>query len=247
MRKQIQISDLKEANQILGSMSAEDRILCSGELFGQKAVLLSSMQKTASVLMHMFFKLKLQNEGLFVDTGFHFHETLALRDRFMRDYGLKIITLYPAQTPEEQEEKFGVKLYRTSDGQPVCCDIRKGRPFVYYMKNQGHKLVMGGLRWTDGGARKLIDYMSDDPRFSGYKLNPVLDWTDDQIDKYLHEHNVPVHPLHNVCYPSIGCQCCTTPVMPGEDCRAGRWRHLREDGEQAPAYCSINFSDGTGI
>ena len=239
--------DLKEANQILVKMNALDRIRFGVERFGEKAVLLSSMQKTASVLMHMFHRLNLQNEVLFVDTGFHFHETLALRDRFMLDYGIRIVTVYPAQTPEEQEEKFGSKLYKTTDGQPACCDLRKGRPFVCYMKNNKHQLVMGGLRQAEGGARKQLDYFSADPRFSGFKLNPILDWTDAQVDEYLRSHDVPIHPLHHACFPSIGCQCCTTPVMPGEDRRAGRWRHLREDGEEAPAYCSINFSDGSGI
>lgn len=228
-------------------MTAEERIRYGIEHFGKKAVLLSSMQKTASVLMHMFFTLKLQNEILFVDTGFHFHETLALRDRFIREYGLNIVTLYPVQTPDEQEKKFGVKLYKTVDGQPSCCDIRKKQPFLRYMQHQGHQLVIGGLRREEGGARKRTSYLSEDPRFSGYKLNPVLDWSDEQIDTYLAAHNVPVHPLHHACYPSIGCQCCTTPVMPDEERRAGRWRHLRQDGEHAPAYCSINYSDGSGI
>lgn len=241
------MSNLKEVNHLLGALSAEDRILYSVERFGKTAILLSSMQKTASVLMHIFFKQNLQNEVLFVDTGFHFHETLALRDRFIREYGLNIVTLYPAETPEEQEEEFGAKLHKTSDGQPSCCDIRKGQPFVRYMKDQGHQLVIGGLRWAEGGARKRSDYLSEDPRFSGYKLNPILDWTDDQTDEYLHEHNIPVHPLHSCGYPSIGCQCCTTPVMPDEDRRAGRWRHLRKHGEDAPVYCRINYSEGSGI
>ncbi|MSS72597.1 MAG: hypothetical protein EXS64_14050 [Candidatus Latescibacteria bacterium] len=82
---------------------------------------------------------------------------------------------------------------------------------------------------------------------SVYTLHPIFDWTDEQVDRYLKENDVPTHPLHERNYPSIGCECCTTPVAPGEDPRAGRWRHLREPGDDGPKYCNINFSDGSGI
>lgn len=239
--------DLEKSNEILNQKSALERVAWGIEQFGAGAVLLSSMQKTASVLMHMFYELKTGNEILFVDTGFHFHETLALRDEFMRKFGLNIRTLYPVLTPEQQEEQYGCKLYRTVEGQPVCCDIRKGQPFIRHMKRSGHQLVFGGRRSAEGSGRKNLSILSEDPRFKGYSLNPILDWTGEMVDQYLSEHKVPVHSLHSLCYPSIGCQCCTSPVLEGEDPRAGRWRHLREDGRQGPAYCGINFTDGSGI
>ena len=124
---------IEEANEFLKGKTALERVAYGIEKFGRKAVLLSSMQKTASVLMCFFHKLGVDNEILFVDTGFHFHETLALRDEFMRRYKLNIVTLYPALTPEQQEEKYSYKLYRTMEGQPVCCDLRKGEPFIGYI------------------------------------------------------------------------------------------------------------------
>ena len=239
--------DVRKTNELLENKSAQERITYGISQFGTGAVLLSSMQKTASVLMHMFHQLGIDNEILFVDTGYHFHETLALRDEFMRKYKLNIKTLYPTLTPEQQEEHYRCKLYQTVEGQPVCCDVRKGQPFLRYMKREGRQLVFGGRRRAEGSGRANIDVISEDPRFKGYTMNPIVDWTPDMVTDYLTEYTVPVHSLHSLCYPSIGCQCCTTPVLEGEDARAGRWRHLREDGRKGPAYCGINFTDGSGI
>ncbi len=133
------------------------------------------------------------------------------------------------------------------EGQPVCCELRKGVPFVNYMKKQGHRLVYGGLRRSEGKTRANLKIVSADPRFGGFKINPILEWSDKMVDDYLLENDVPVHPLHAMSYPSIGCQCCTTPITEGEETRAGRWRHLREEGQEGPEYCVINFSDGAGI
>ncbi len=239
--------NVEAANEFLRDKSALERVSFGIEEFGSKAVLLSSMQKTASVLMHFFHKLGVDNEILFVDTGFHFHETLALRDEFMRRYKLNIVTLYPALTPEQQEEEYQAKLYQTMEGQPVCCDLRKAEPFIKHMNNQEHKLMFGGLRTAEGNARGNLKIVSEDPRIRGFKINPILEWSDKMVEKYLLENHVPVHPLHAMSYPSIGCQCCTTPVEEGEKARAGRWRHLREEGHEGPEYCEMNFSDGAGI
>lgn len=239
--------DLALANRLLEGISAEERIQWAVDRFGEQAVILSSMQKTSSVLMHLFHKLSLENEILFVDTGFHFHETLQFRDEFMRRYKLNIVTLYPTNTPEKQEELYGRKLHLFVDGQPECCDMRKKRPFNKHMKTNGRKLVMNGMRRSEGGRRAKIDFLEVDPSINGFKLNPLLDWSEEQLETYLKENNVPVHPLHAKSYPSIGCACCTTPVAPGEDERAGRWRHLKTDEDEGPRYCGMNYSDGSGI
>jgi phosphoadenosine phosphosulfate reductase len=239
--------DRQEANRLLTGMSAVERVQWAVEQFGDQMVLLSSMQKTSSALMHIFHRLGLENDILFVDTGFHFHETLRIRDELIRRYRLNVVTLYPRHTPEKQEQLYGRKLHLFRDGQPECCEMRKERPFIQYMREAGRRVVLNGLRRSDGGKRLTIELLEADPRYDGYKLNPILDWTDAALDAYLVEHDVPVHPLHAKSYPSIGCECCTTPVMPGEDPRAGRWRHLRDTEGQGPQYCGINFSDGSGI
>ena len=239
--------DVASANERLSALGAEERIRWAVDQFGRDAVLLSSMQKTSSVLMHLFHRMELDNEILFVDTGYHFRETLQLRDEFMRRYRLNIVTLYPDLTPEQQEEKFGRKLYRYVDGQKECCRLRKSAPFVRHMTRKGRRLAIAGLRRSEGGQRAGLAPLMRDPRFQGFALHPIFDWTDDQIESYLRECAPPVHPLYERSYLSIGCECCTTPVRPGEDARAGRWRHLREGEGDGPKYCNILFSDGSGI
>lgn len=239
--------DLAVANRQLQDLSAGERIRWAIETFGRNAVLLSSMQSSASVLMHLFYAMELDNEILFVDTGYHFRETLELRDEFMRRYKLNIITLYPELTPEQQEKKFERKLYLFADGQKECCHLRKTVPFLNHVTKFGRKLAMVGLRRSEGGRRTRLNPLLPDPRTRGYTLHPIYDWTDEQIQSYLQKYDVPEHPLHKQSYPSIGCECCTTPVEPGEDQRAGRWRHLKVSGKEGPDYCKINYSDGSGI
>lgn len=239
--------DLTTANKQLEGFNVMERISWAIETFGRDAVLLSSMQSSASVLMHCFYRMELENEVLFVDTGYHFRETLQLRDDFMQRYHLPIVTLYPELTPEQQEKKFGRKLYLSVDGQKECCRLRKTVPFINYMKQFGRRLAMVGLRRSEGGRRAKLAPLIHDPRTGGYTLHPIFDWSDKEIQTYLQKHDVPVHPLHKQNYPSIGCECCTTPVESGEDPRAGRWRHLAGAGDDGPKYCNINCSDGSGI
>jgi len=240
--------DVPSANAALEPVSALARIRWAVDTLGDDVVLLSSMQKTAVVLMHMFHRLGLSNEVLFVDTGYHFVETLKMRDEYMRRYRLNLVTLYPATTIEAQETLHGGKLFATLAGQPECCRMRKEAPLLEHLQTKSTPVLVNGLRRAEGGKRRGIRPFGEDPRTGGYQLSPLVDWTADDVDAYIAEHDLLVHPLHAAGYPSIGCYPCTTPVAPGEDARAGRWRHLRVlNGEAAPEYCRINFSDGAGI
>src|SRR6187551_2128664 len=113
--------DCAQANAALEPLSALDRIRWAVDTLGDNVVLLSSMQKTAVVLMHLFHRLGLANEVLFVDTGYHFFETLKMRDEYMRRFRLNLVTLYPESTIEAQESHYGGKLFATIVGQPECC------------------------------------------------------------------------------------------------------------------------------
>jgi phosphoadenosine phosphosulfate reductase len=240
--------DCAKANAALESLSALDRIRWAVDTLPNDVVLLSSMQKTAVVLMHLFHRLGLSNEVLFVDTGYHFFETLRMRDEVMRRYRLNLVTLYPASTIEDQEKLHGSKLFTSIAGQPECCRMRKEAPLLAHLQTKRAPVLINGLRRSEGGKRRNIRPFGEDPRTGGYQLSPLFDWTGDDVAAYIAEHDLLVHPLHAASYPSIGCYPCTTPVQPGEDARAGRWRHLRVlNAEAAPEYCRINFSDGGGI
>jgi phosphoadenosine phosphosulfate reductase len=237
-----------KAHQILEPLSAEERIKWAVETYADDVVLLSSMQRTAVVLMHMFHTLGLRNEILFLDTGYHFTETLQMRDAYMRQYGMNIVTLYPELTVEEQETQYGKKLFSCTDGQPECCRLRKEAPLLRHLATKKCPVTVNGLRRAEGGKRADILALNPDPRAGGFSLSPLYDWTSDDIQAYIAKHQLIVHPLYSKCYASIGCYPCTTPIKPGEDARAGRWRHLRPaEAEEAPLYCGVNFTDGSGI
>jgi len=230
------------------ALDALERVRAVDREFGDKALQLSSMQKTSSVLLHMIHRLKAKTVILFVDTQYHFPETLALRDEFEARYGLRIRTVTPEKTPEQQERKFQRELWKYVDGQPQCCELRKEKPFLKAAKGMSVKAVLNGLMRAEGGKRANMAPIENDPRIWADNYYPLFDWTEEQVEAYVAEHDVPVHALHAKSYPSIGCATCTTPVAPGEDRRAGRWRHLRDEDGNQPEYCGINFTDmGGGI
>jgi phosphoadenosine phosphosulfate reductase len=240
--------DLAKTNETLETLDAKERILWAVANFADNVVLLSSMQRTGIVLMHLFHELGLPNEILFVDTGYHFFETLRTRDLCVRRLKLNVVTLYPRLTIEEQESNYRKKLFTCIDGQPECCHLRKEAPLLDHLAMKREPVIVNGLRREEGGRRANIKILGSDPRTSGYQLSPLCDWPSAKIHAYISEHNLPVHPLYAKSYASIGCYPCTTPVGPGEEPRAGRWRHLRaSDTNDTPTYCNINVSDGAGI
>ena len=242
------VLDSERANADLAQLSAKDRVRWAVETFGPRVILLSSMQRTSLVLMHMAHELDLTNEILFVDTGYHFAETLRLRDQVMRQWRLNLVTVYPELGTDEQETRFGKKLYSCTDGQPECCRMRKEAPLLHHLATKKCPVTVNGLRRSEGGRRATILALSPDPRTSGFSLSPIFDWSSDDIQAYISKHQLVVHPLYAKGYASIGCAPCTTPIKPGEDARAGRWRHLRlPEAEETAPYCGINFTDGSGI
>lgn len=230
------------------AMEAIERVRAIDAAYGERALQLASMQKTSCTLMHMIHRVKAKTVILFVDTQFHFPQTLALRDEYAKKYDLRIVTVVPELTPEQQERHFGRQLYNFVDGQPMCCEMRKEKPFLKAARGMGIRATMAGLLRDEGGGRRDIEPIGHDPRLDAVTYHPLFDWTHEQVDAYIAEHDLPVHPLYAENYLSIGCAPCTTPVLPGEDRRAGRWRHLRGDDGRKPEYCNINFSDlGGGI
>jgi phosphoadenosine phosphosulfate reductase len=240
--------DCQAIHATLAPLSADRRVAWAATAFGDELVLLSSMQRTAVVLMHMFHTLGLRNEILFLDTGYHFPETLQMRDETMQRWGLNVVTLYPELSAEAQEAQYGRKLFNFVDGQPECCRLRKEEPLLRHLATKKQPVSATGLRRAEGGRRANVLALSADPRTGGYSFAPLFDWKNEDVEAYIAKNGLPVHPLYERSFRSIGCYPCTTPVAPGEDDRAGRWRHLRKpEAEDAPQYCRINFSDGDGI
>ena len=232
-------ADLNDINQTFEHDSPLELLRWAQEIFGNRVAMLSAMQRAGSMVCHMIGHNKLAIPILFVDTGVNFQETLETRDRLAKEYGLNIITLNPRLTMEDQIHEFGV-LYLTPEGQKKCCQMRKTEPLLE-TKGQ-YDCLVGSLRRAEGGKRGKIPILSVDTQMNCVRVNPLANVSDDELKSYLAEHHVIVNPLHSQGFTTIGCNRCTTPVMPDEPPRAGRWRHL---GTWS-AYCEINPTDRDG-
>ncbi|APZ95915.1 phosphoadenylyl-sulfate reductase [Fuerstiella marisgermanici] len=229
-------ADLIELNRTFEDRSPQELLEWSRTIFGDRVAALSSMQKSGNTICHMLHSIPIKMPVLFVDTGVLFPETLETRDRLIAEYGLDIQTLHPAQTMAEQTVEKGV-LYLTPEGQKECCELRKSAPLDAVQQN--YDALVSSLRRSDGGARGACPILAIDTRLNCLRINPLVNFDDDQLAAYIAEHNVITNPLHDQGFSTIGCNRCTTPVLPNEPRRAGRWRHL---GPWS-VYCGINPTD----
>lgn len=233
---QLTQADLIEINRSFEDRSPGELIRWAHSTFGERLASISAMQKSGSMICHMISELGLPIKVLFVDTGVMFSETLATRDRIAKEYGLQIETLTPEKTMEDQTCELGI-LYLTPDGQKQCCDLRKTQP----MRKVMHRFdaLIGSLRRSDGGKRAECPVLAIDADMDCLRINPLVNVSDEQLKNYIAENDVILNPLHRQGYTTIGCDRCTTPVLPNEPVRAGRWRHL---GPWS-VYCGINPTD----
>lgn len=232
-------ADLSELNKTFEERTPDELLQWASTIFGKRVAALSAMQMAGSVVCHMISRLKLDVPVVFVDTGVNFQETLETRDRIARDYNLEVITLTPKLTMEEQTAKHGI-LYLTAEGQKECCEMRKTAPL---QEARGRfDCLVGSLRRAEGGARGRFQILTVDPQMNCLRVNPLAKFSDEEMDRYIADHKVIVNPLHYQGFSTISCNRCTTPVLPGEPKRAGRWRHL---GPWS-VYCGINPTDFDG-
>jgi phosphoadenosine phosphosulfate reductase len=189
----------------------------AAEAFGKHFVVASSM--TDGVLAHMCASVQPQINMVFLDTGFHFAETIGTRDAVAHTYDVNVHTLLPLLTVEQQEQTFGPKLYETDPD--TCCALRKVEPLE---RGLAPYLAWGsGIRRDESLTRRHIHVVEWDAKRSKVKVNPLAAWTQDQVDDYIEDNNILVNPLVYDGYPSIGCAPCTRRVAPGDDPRSGRW------------------------
>ena len=154
-----------------------------------------------------------------LDTDFLFPETYALIDRVESRYGIKVERTRSEYTPESQAEKFGPALWSSKPDQ--CCELRKVDPLKKHLATLAAWVT--GVRRDQSPTRATARKVEWDAKFGLVKLNPLADWSGQQVWDYIRANDVPYNPLHDRNYPSIGCTYCTRPVQPGEDPRAGRW------------------------
>lgn len=182
-----------------------------------RLIVSTSFQPTGMVNIHLLSKIAPEVPVVFVDTLYHFDETLAFADRVADQYGLDLRIYRPAESREEFERVHGERLWET--------DLDK---FHYLTKVEPMERALEGVGgWITGRRRDQSESRADMPVVEigeRIKVNPLATWTRKDVWSYIVKHDVPYNPLHDKGYTSVGDAPLTTPVLEGEDERAGRWR-----------------------
>jgi phosphoadenosine phosphosulfate reductase len=185
--------------------------------FGDGIVVASSMQ--TAVLEELVSRVRPDVPVVFLDTGYHFAETLGTRDAVRVAYPVRLIDVTPLRSVAEQDAEEGPRLFERNPDR--CCALRKVEPLERALA--GYRAWITGLRRADSPSRAATPLVEWDAKRSMVKVNPIAAWSDDELERYVEANGVIANPLLQLGYPSIGCEPCTRPVAPGEDARAGRW------------------------
>jgi phosphoadenosine phosphosulfate reductase len=198
-----------------------DRILTwAFETFGPFVAISSAFGAEGMAVIDMAARLRGADFRLFtLDTEFLFPETYELMDRIQQKYGVEIEKVYPVYSPQKQEQLCGPALWARDPDR--CCNLRKVEPLRQKLSELAAWIT--SIRRNQTSARAGAQKIEWDAKFGLMKINPIVDWSKQQVWRYLHARDVPYNPLHDRGYPSIGCTHCTRSVNPGEDERAGRW------------------------
>jgi phosphoadenylyl-sulfate reductase (thioredoxin) len=155
-----------------------------------------------------------------LDTGVLFPETYELWRKLEAKYGVAIEAVQPDLTLDQQAARLGARLWESDPDQ--CCAVRKVAPLRQALR--GKDAWITSIRRDQTTDRATSRMVERDAKFGLVKVNPLVTWSAEDVKTYLRAHDVPTNPLHEQGYPSIGCMPCTSPVVPGEDPRSGRWR-----------------------
>ena len=196
---------------------AEDIIEWAVATFGARFCITSSMGD--AVLAHVASRVAPGVDVVFLDTGYHFPETIGTADAVGATMDVTLIPITPVQTVAEQDAEYGPELYlRDPD---LCCELRKVIPLRDTLAR--YDAWATGLRRAETRNRAIAPVVGWDAKKGKVKVSPLARWSDDDVDRYIDEHGVLVNPLAYDGYPSIGCAPCTRRVAPGDDPRSGRW------------------------
>lgn len=186
-----------------------------------RACVTCSFQAEDVALLHLLLEKNPEIPVLFLDTGYHFQEIYDYRDRLAREWRLNLKNLEARQSPAQQEEAFGL-LYRSDPSR--CCQLRKVEPLLEGLA--GFQTWFTGLRREQSPSRASLQ-PEEKHRFPNgltlHKVSPLFDWTMRDVFAYLAANGIPLLPLYEQGYPSIGCAPCTVKPAPGEPARSGRW------------------------
>jgi len=207
----------EKASVELAEATADEALAWTARTFGDDWIVASNMQD--AVLIDLAAKVKPDVHVLFLETGYHFAETIGTKDAVATVYPeVTIVNAEAEQSVAAQEAEFG-KLYQTAPDR--CCHLRKVVPLRRTLAN--YDCWVTGVRRVDAPTRANTPIVQWDERNGLVKVNPIAAWSDDEFRRYIDEHGVLENPLVSDGYLSIGCAPCTSKPLPGQDPRSGRW------------------------
>ncbi|MER7972623.1 MULTISPECIES: phosphoadenylyl-sulfate reductase [unclassified Streptomyces] len=207
----------EQAGRDLEDATAPEILRWAADTFGRAFCVTSSMED--AVVAHLASRELPGVDVVFLDTGYHFPETIGTRDAVEAVMDVNVITLTPARTVAEQDAEHGPRLH---DRDPdLCCRMRKVEPLERGLAS--YLAWATGLRRDESPTRANTPVVGWDERRGKVKISPIARWTQDDVDAYVAEHGVLTNPLLMDGYASVGCAPCTRRVLAGEDARAGRW------------------------
>jgi phosphoadenosine phosphosulfate reductase len=204
----------------LAQATAQEALEWTAHTFGERWIVASNMQD--ALLIDLAVTVRPNVDVLFLETGYHFAETIGTRDAVATVYpDVHIVNAAAEQSVADQEAEFG-KLNQTDPNR--CCHLRKVVPLRRTLAN--YDAWVTGVRRVDAPTRANTPIVGWDERNGLVKINPIAAWSDDEFNGYLAEHGILENPLVSAGYPSIGCAPCTAKPLPGADARSGRWAGL---------------------
>ena len=223
LRPQVELKHIAELAAIeLQNATSEEVTAWAAREFGDLLAVACSMAD--AVLPHLVATHATWVDVLFLDTGYHFAETVGTRDAVETTLRVNVVDVRPQLTVLEQDSEFGKNLFERDPG--ACCAMRKVEPLAAALG--GYEAWVTGVRRDEAPTRANTPLISWDEKNGLVKINPLAAWSFGDLLDYANEHGVVVNPLVNDGYPSIGCAPCTKRVTPGEDPRSGRWAGLEK-------------------
>ena len=212
-----------ELNKKFSDAPAEDIVGYFLQAFKGRIALSSSLSIEDQTLTDIIVKIDKSARIFTLDTGRLFQETYQLIDKTNMTYGINLEVFFPNyEAVQQMVKEEGINLfYNSIESRHRCCQIRKLEPLKRAM--QGLDVWICGLRKQQSVTRKDMQVVEWDDIHNLIKVNPLINWSEEDVEQYVKKHHVPYNKLQDKGYPSIGCQPCTRAIKPGEDIRAGRW------------------------
>jgi len=214
---------LKQLNEQLKNKSIGDSLWLLAGLFPERVIFTTSFGIEDQVITHIIFSEDIPIRVVTLDTGRFFRETYDVFAETLALYDKKISVYFPdyRQVESMVTKKGPFSFYESRENREECCSIRKIEPLNRAL--DGMECWVTGIRAGQSYKRREMQVVEYDEIKNIIKYNPLFDWSQEDVEKFIREKNVPYNKLHDRGYPSIGCEPCTRPVLKGQDIRSGRW------------------------